>query len=675
MKKFFLTIVAIVMATTNSFAQGWPANYDGVMLQGFYWDSFRASQWTKLKAQADDMAPYFSLVWIPQSGNCGSGTSMGYDDLYWFSNFNSSFGNEAELRSMISTFKDKGIGTIADVVINHRGTLKSWTDFPVETYNGVTYEMFSTDVCANDDKGKALTWANKQTPKVSLSNKGDSGEDWDGMRDLDHYSSNVQKVVKAYLNMLLKDMGYAGFRYDMVKGYAGKFTGIYNAAVRPAFSVGEYWDGNVNTVKNWINATKVSGQITSAAFDFPIRYAVRDAINGRWSGRTKDGLVSDASYKQYAVSFVENHDTEYRSSSEQQDPIRKDTLAANAFILASCGTPCVFYKHWLDYPADIKMMINARHIAGVTNTSNTTFNAYTGTQYNALTTAGSRGTLLAVMGPKANSMAVPSGYTEIIKGYRYRYMLSNNSNVAWVDLPSGTYEKAQKARLVAVSNKSGAQLVYTTDGKEPTASSRKVASGTTIDITTGTTTLKVGLLVGSTVSDVVTRTYNVTVPEAFVPFDVNVYVNVDKVGWSKVNFWAWEADANVNFCNTKKWPGDVVTATKTINGKKWYYKTYRMTKRGYMASFVFSTGNGAPQTADTYDLDKDTYLEVTAEKDAAGHYLVKNVTSEIVPSGIESVEADNIQSDGWYDLQGRRLNDMPTQKGIYINGGKKVVVR
>ena len=177
MKKFFLTIVAIVMATTNSFAQGWPANYDGVMLQGFYWDSFRASQWTKLKAQADDMAPYFSLVWIPQSGNCGSGRSMGYDDLYWFSNFNSSFGNEAELRSMISTFKDKGIGTIADVVINHRGTLNSWTDFPVETYNGVTYEMFSTDVCANDDKGKALTWANKQTPKVSLSNKGDSGED------------------------------------------------------------------------------------------------------------------------------------------------------------------------------------------------------------------------------------------------------------------------------------------------------------------------------------------------------------------------------------------------------------------------------------------------------------------------------------------------------------------
>ncbi len=44
----------------------------------------------------------------------------------------------------------------------------------------------------------------------------------------DHSSENVQTIVKAYLDMLLNDFGYAGFRYDMVKGYSGKFTGIYN---------------------------------------------------------------------------------------------------------------------------------------------------------------------------------------------------------------------------------------------------------------------------------------------------------------------------------------------------------------------------------------------------------------------------------------------------------------
>ncbi len=45
----------------------------------------------------------------------------------------------------------------------------------------------------------------------------------------------MQTVVKAYLDMLLNDLGYAGFRYDMVKGYAGLFTGIYNSAAKPRF--------------------------------------------------------------------------------------------------------------------------------------------------------------------------------------------------------------------------------------------------------------------------------------------------------------------------------------------------------------------------------------------------------------------------------------------------------
>ena len=675
MKKIYTTLVAL-MASLSMQAQGWPANYNGVMLQGFYWNSYRASRWSNLEAQADDLAPYFNLVWIPQSANCtSSGRSMGYDDLYWFSNYNSSFGNEAQLRSMIKTFKSKGIGTIADVVINHRNTLTSWTDFPVEKYKGVTYQMYSTDICQNDDGGKTYNWANGQSPKISLSNKYDSGDGWDGIRDLDHYSSNVQTVVKAYLDMLLNDFGYAGFRYDMVKGYAGKFTGIYNTAAKPGFSVGEYLDGNVSKVTTWINATKVNGVPTSAAFDFPIRYAVRDLIKSNWGSKAKDGLISDASYRQYAVTFVENHDTEYRSSTEQQDPIRKDTLAANAYILASCGTPCVFYKHWQAYPTDIKMMINARHIAGITNTSNTTFNVYVGSQCNVLKTEGSNGTLYAVMGTNANNYTSPYGYTEILRGYHYRYLLSNSSNVAWIDLPSGHYDDVQKARLTAVSNKQGAQLVYTTDGTEPTAQSRKAASGTAIDIPMGTTTLKVGLLTGSTVSAVATRTYEISTPEAFTPYNINVYVNVDQVGWKSVNYWAWEDLSGENFTTKGKWPGDAVTATKTIAGKKWYYKTFRIAKCSDMISFVFNTGTGTSQTCNVYDLDKDTYIEITTDKAGNGYYIVKDVTDQI-STGVNVLTVDKQKASTiWYDLQGRRYNQRPTLPGVYINGGKKIMIR
>ena len=675
MKKIYSTLVAL-LATANMFAQGWPANYSGVMLQGFYWDSFSDSKWTNLEAQAPELGQYFNLVWIPQSANCG-GKSMGYDDLYWFSNYESSFGNENELRSLIKTFKNNGIGTIADVVINHRKNVSNWVDFPVETYKGVTYEMKSTDICANDDGGKTKEWADKNGYKLS-SNK-DTGEDWSGMRDLDHNSTNVQTIVKAYLDMLLNDFGYAGFRYDMVKGYSGKFTGIYNDATKPNYSVGEYWDGNVSVVKNWLNATKVNNQITSAAFDFPIRYVVRDAIKANWSTVKTNGLANDPTYKQYAVTFVENHDTEYRSVDERQDPIRKDTLAANAYILASCGTPCVFYKHWIDCKQDIKAMINARQLAGITNTSNTTFNAYKGNGYNGIMTTGDKATLLAIMGPNANKFTAPITYTEILNGYHYRYFMPKKANVAWVDLASGDYEGTMKAKLVAVSNADDAQLVYTTDGTEPTASSKKAKSGEEIEIPFGETTLKVGLLINGAVSGVLTRTYKVEKPAAFDPYDITVYANADQVGWKDgFNFWAWCDSPKENLTVKGVWPGDKMTQSKVIEGKKWYYQTYKIKSKNYMVSFVFSTGTGSPQTVDFTNINKDTYLEVLNEKNNEGHYKIKDVTADMPTTGITAAPTiDNTASkdNAWYTLSGMKMMQKPNQPGIYIHQGKKMVIR
>lgn len=39
-----------------------------------------------------------------------------------------------------------------------------------------------------------------------------------------------------------------------------------------------------------------------------------------------------------------------------------------------------------------------------------------------------------------------------------------------------------------------------------------------------------------------------------------------------------------------------------------------------------------------------------------------------------SAEARN-NADGWYSLDGRKLVDKPRQNGIYINNGKKVVIK
>ena len=401
---------------------GWPANYGGVMLQAFYWDGYADAQWNTLKGQVDNLATTFDLVWIPQSANCG-GQSMGYDDLYWFSNYNSSFGTGDELKSMISTFKAKGIGTIADIVINHRKNVSNWVDFPKETYNGVTYELKSTDICANDDKGATKQWATQNGYSLSANN--DTGEGWDGMRDLDHKSENVQNNVKAYLKMLLNDFGYAGFRYDMVKGYSGQYTKMYNNDAKPQFSVGECWDGT-NTIKNWIEATEK----TSAAFDFQFRYTVRNAANnGDWRklSQQNDGnwpLVSskysNGYYRQYAVTFVENHDTEKRPNA-QQDPLKKDTLAANAYLLAMPGTPCVFLKHWMTYPRQIAHMTAVRKAVGITNMS--TYTEVVSNQgYYAVQIVGSGSKkLLCVVGTKAADYTPDAAWKKVISGYHYAY--------------------------------------------------------------------------------------------------------------------------------------------------------------------------------------------------------------------------------------------------------------
>lgn len=432
MKKIILSLTLFLSLTigTATASQGWPANYGGVMLQGFYWDSFIDTQWMYLESQSDELSRYFSLIWVPQSGYCGGGNNMGYTPMYYFRH-DSSFGTEDQLRSMISTYKKKGTGIIADVVINHRnnmGVNGSWVDYPTEVYKGQTYRMTSTDICANDDAGQTKAWASKNG--VSLSPNNDTGEDWNGCRDIDHKSANVQTCVKAYLKYLLEDLGYTGFRYDMVKGYSASYTGDYNHTVKPEFSVGEYWDGNASNVQRWMDGTKVDGQIQSGAFDFAFRYTCRDAANGNnWSKLGGVTSATSSTYNRYAVTFVENHDTEYRSASAAQDPLRKDTLACNAWLLANPGTPCVFYKHWMACKHDIKLMIEARHLVGITNQSAYVTMA-SSQEYCVRAVTGTNGKLLVVVGSNPDKCNVPQGYTKLLSGHHYRYYVSAECNTA-----------------------------------------------------------------------------------------------------------------------------------------------------------------------------------------------------------------------------------------------------
>ena len=600
-------------------SQGWASDYSGVMLQGFSWDSYNESQWKVLEKQADELKGYIDLVWLPQSGKCMETTQvMGYMPYYYF-NQNSSFGSEAELRSLITKFKAAGIGAIADVVINHRNT-EGWYTFPAETYKGVTYQMQSTDICKNDDGGETATQAAKNG--VSLSQNNDEGTDFGGCRDIDHKSENVQKVIKAYLKYLKDDLGYTGFRYDMVKGFDGSHVADYNDATGVEYSVGEYWDGN-DKIESWINRTNKK----SAAFDFQFRYNVRDAVNGAANGKvttssdwsklnSNDNLMHDANYRRYAVTFVENHDTQYRSAKEQNDPLRKDTIAANAYMLAMPGTPCIFQPHWNAYKSEIKEMIAARKYAGITNMSNYANKQSKKTLYvNEVT--GTKHKLLVAVGNDAAGYAGETGYTKILSGYHYAYFLSNDAETSWTSMPSGSYEEGFKTTLTAVSQTEGAKLVYTLDGSNPTSKSTTVESGKEISIN-GTCTLKVGLLVNGEVRNIATHQYTI---EKFKAYKFMVYVNADAVKWSPLYCYTWKKAASV------EWPGEKMTETKTIGGKTWYYKEVSIDNATELVNVIFNNGKDKPQTVDITGLTSTAYFEIETSKEGK-NYKVKDVTAE-----------------------------------------------
>lgn len=603
----------------NLNSQGWASDYSGVMLQGFSWDSYNESQWKVLEKQADELKGYIDLVWLPQSGKCMEATQvMGYMPYYYF-NQNSSFGSEAELRSLITKFKAAGIGAIADVVINHRNT-DGWFTFPAETYKGVTYQMQSTDICKNDDGGTTATQA--ATNGVSLSQNNDEGTDFGGCRDIDHKSENVQKVIKAYLKYLKDDLGYTGFRYDMVKGFDGSHVADYNDATGVEYSVGEYWDGN-DKIESWINRTNKK----SAAFDFQFRYNVRDAVNGAANGKvttssdwsklnSNDNLMHDANYRRYAVTFVENHDTQKRSESEQNDPLRKDTIAANAYMLAMPGTPCIFQPHWNAYKSEIKEMIAARKYAGITNMSNYANKQSKKTLYvNEVT--GTKHKLLVAVGNDAAGYTGETGYTKILSGYHYAYFLSNDAETSWTSMPSGSYEEGFKTTLTAVSQTEGAKLVYTLDGSTPTAKSTTVESGKEISIN-GTCTLKVGLLVNGEVRNIATHQYTI---EKFKAYKFMVYVNADAVKWNPLYCYTWKKTASV------EWPGEKMTETKTIGGKTWYYKEVSIDNATELLNVIFNNGKDKPQTVDIKGLTSTAYFEIETSKEGK-NYKVKDVTAE-----------------------------------------------
>jgi alpha-amylase len=321
-----------------------------VLLQGFHWESCRGSMhtgtrksWYRILSENAHVikSAAFDGVWFPPPSD--SLSPQGYMPRQWY-HFDTYYGNANELKKAISDLKP--VHSIADVVLNHRvGMRTAGADF-----ENPSFRDNARAVVGNDQSG-----CGRGNP--------DSGSTFAAARDLDHCNPDVQQAVAEYLLRLKNDFGFSGWRYDMALGFAPRFVGQYNRHTRPQFSIGEHWSGQ-ETVARWIDESKAHDRAgRSMAFDFETRahlytaivedkYEILKTLDGK-----PGGLIGR--WPGHAVTFVDNHDTEWRRRGENGVVHFENQQVgqAYAYVLTHPGVPCVFWSHFFELGTEIQNTI------------------------------------------------------------------------------------------------------------------------------------------------------------------------------------------------------------------------------------------------------------------------------------------------------------------------------
>jgi alpha-amylase len=323
-----------------------------VMMQAFYWDAPQQEKqegnwWNFLAEHVEALGKSgFNALWLPPVSKASDHRSMGYDPYDYFDlgdydqkgGTKTLWGNRAELEALIAKAHEHGLGLYADMVINHNSGAdeeevnpldgqKRWTKF-------------------NPASGKFPRDWNSFHPsrfeQVMV-----EGENYAGFPHLCHRNPDVYRAIFDYARMLIEELGFDGFRFDFAKGFGAwmigvlaKYRYVKDGNEFTPFVVAELWSGS-EEIGAWIDRVNSMTDNQISAFDFPLRYKLKDVcdtLNYDLRKLTDDGAVV-AARPMHATTFVDNHDM-------GDNAVVNDKMLAYSYILVHEGYPCVF---WYDY--------------------------------------------------------------------------------------------------------------------------------------------------------------------------------------------------------------------------------------------------------------------------------------------------------------------------------------
>lgn len=373
-------------------ARGPGTEHNGTMMQYFHWYiPADGTHWNQLKSEVGSLADAgITALWLPPAyKGIGGSYDVGYGvyDLFDLGEFDqkgtvrTKYGTKEEYVAAVKTARDAGMQIYADIVFNHkmaadyeeefdaipvdfndrnreigqRRKIKSWTgfDFPGrgDKYSSMKWHWWhfdAVDYNSYEPNFKAV-WrmADKSfDTKVDL-----QGGNYDYLMgcDLDMNHPEVRGELKYWGEWILDTVGVDGFRLDAIKHINGDFfidwlNALEDYAKRDLFCVGEYWTYDLGTLSWYIG--NAGGQLN--LFDAPLHHNFHKAskAGGYYDMRT----ILDGSMMKhlplFAVTLVENHDTQPLQALESVVEAWFKPLAYAIILLRAEGYPCIFYADY-----------------------------------------------------------------------------------------------------------------------------------------------------------------------------------------------------------------------------------------------------------------------------------------------------------------------------------------